>query len=131
MSDDFESKDYRDAFVEENIKTRVAFQIRALREKEGWTQQQLGEKAGKAQNVISRLEDPDYGKFTIRTLLDLASALDVGLEVTFVPFTHLVANSENFSPQRLAAEEAQLVRTTSALAVWWPFAFPVQLETQK
>jgi transcriptional regulator with XRE-family HTH domain len=102
MNEQFAVKEYRDAFVEANIEIAVAYQIRALRKKEGWSQGELGERCGTAQNVISRLEDPDYGKFTIRTLLDIASAFDVALSVRFVSFSELLTQIKDVSPQALA-----------------------------
>ncbi len=41
------------------------------------------------QEQISRLEDPNYSKFTLTTLKKLASAFDVGLMVRFVPISDL------------------------------------------
>lgn len=102
MKKDLHNKDYRDAFVEESVKTGVAFQTRALRLSESWSQKELGKKAGKPQNVISRIEDPDYGNFTIRTLLDLASAFDVALLVKFVSFGQLMQQLKDVSPEALA-----------------------------
>lgn len=102
MKKDLANKDYRDAFVDESVKTGIAFQTRALRLNEGWSQKELGEKAGKPQNVISRIEDPDYGNFTIRTLLDLASAFDVALLVRFVSFGQLMQQLKDVSPEALA-----------------------------
>lgn len=104
MFDDFADKDFRDAFVEENIKTGLALQIRALREKAKLSQPALAKMAGKTQSVISRLEDPNYGKFTIRTLLDLARAFDVALLVKFVSFSKLVAELKDLSPSTLAVK---------------------------
>jgi hypothetical protein len=34
-----------------------------------------------AQTWVSKLEDPNYGKLTISTLLKVASAFDVGLQI--------------------------------------------------
>jgi transcriptional regulator with XRE-family HTH domain len=84
MNDEFENKEYRDAFVEENVRNGIAFQIRALRKRQQLSQGELGGRAGMAQNAISRLENPEYGKFTINTLFALASAFDVALSVKFV-----------------------------------------------
>src|ERR1019366_8461708 len=72
--------------VESQIKIGIPFQIRAMREHRGWTQDKLGEKIGTTQNTISRLENPKTGKPTITTLLRIAKACDVGLLVRFVPF---------------------------------------------
>src|SRR6266511_3959504 len=81
------SKEYRDAYVLEHIKNGVAFQIRTLREDRDWTQGDLGDAMGKPRNVISRIEDPNYGKTTLTTLREVAAAFDVGLLVKFVPFS--------------------------------------------
>jgi len=102
MFDDFANKEFRDAFLEENIKTRLALQVRALREKAKWSQPELGERAGKTQSGISRIEDPNYGKFTIRTLLDLASAFDVALFISFVSYSKLITEIDDVSPEALA-----------------------------
>jgi hypothetical protein len=48
------------------------------------SQQEFGKLLGKPLSVISRLEDPDYGKVTIQTLVDIAAKLDVVLSVQFV-----------------------------------------------
>jgi transcriptional regulator with XRE-family HTH domain len=72
--------------IESQIKIGIPFQIRAMREHRGWTQEKLAEKIGTTQNTISRLENPKTGKPTITTLLRIANACDVGLLVRFVPF---------------------------------------------
>src|SRR5437667_10357884 len=92
-------KAYRDAYVRERIRIGLPYQIRALRQQRAWTQEELGRHAQKPQNVISRLEDPDYGKLSLQTLLALASAFDVALLVTFVSFGRLLREFETLSPQ--------------------------------
>ncbi len=91
----FEDKEYRDAFVAEQIYSRLPLKIRALREDRDLTQKGLGERAGMAQAWVSKLEDPDYGKLTIATLLKVASACDVGLHVDFVPFSYVLDSAAN------------------------------------
>jgi len=79
-------KEYRDAYMDEQVRTWIARQIRVLREQRGWSQTEFARRCGKPQSVISRLEDPDYGKISLQTLLDLRAAFDVGLEVGFVDY---------------------------------------------
>jgi len=95
-------KEYRDLFVANEINIGVPYQIRALREKKGWAQKRLGDETGKAQAVISQLEDPNYGRFTLATLRRLASAFDVGLMVRFVPFSELVDKAANLDSEDVA-----------------------------
>lgn len=101
---DLGNREYRNAFVAEHIKTGVPFQLHALREKEGWTQEMLTKKSGIAQPRLSLLEDPDYKGFTLKTLLKFASAYDVALIVRFVPFSELFKWELNLSQKTLAPE---------------------------
>jgi transcriptional regulator with XRE-family HTH domain len=101
LSKELQDKEYRDAFVIEHIDTGIPFQIRALREQRGLRQKDLEDCSGIAQETISRLEDPNYGKLTLTTLKRLASAFDVGLLVRFVPFSDLVEWELNLSPDSL------------------------------
>lgn len=96
-------KEYRDAFVEAEIDTGLAYQIRGMREARGWSQGDLGERVpgGMHQGVVSKLEDPDYGRHTLSTLKRLASAFDVALVVRFVPFSQLVDWFDELPPERL------------------------------
>lgn len=94
-------KKYRDAYVAEHITTGIPYQVKTLRTERGWTQEKLGEKTDKPQNVISRLEDPNYGKINLGTLLDLASAFDVALLVKFTSFSRFVEEFRDVSPENL------------------------------
>ena len=80
----------REQFTASHISKTVAFQLRATRDKLGWSQERLAKEAGMNQNAISRLESPVYGKPTLTTLKRLAKAMDVGLIVRFVPFSEMV-----------------------------------------
>jgi transcriptional regulator with XRE-family HTH domain len=80
----------RAEFVSSHVDKTLAFQLRAIRDRQGLSQEKLAEMVDMNQNAISRLESEWYGKPTIRTLKRLAAALDVALVVRFVPFNQLV-----------------------------------------
>jgi len=103
------TKSFRDAYVQANISHGLAHQIRALRQQRGWSQQDLARKIGASSNsLIARLEDPSYGKHTLTTLQNLASALDVALLVKFTSFGRLLAEVEDVSPRTLGAESFEV-----------------------
>ena len=65
-----------------------------MREARGWSQDDLGEKAGMAQGRVSKLEDPDYSGVTLKTLKRIGEALDVALLVEYVPFRELLERTQ-------------------------------------
>jgi hypothetical protein len=74
-------KKSHDSQLDTHLKSLLANQIKGLRG--DMSQEAFGKLIGKPQSVVSRLEDPDYGKVTLQTLLDIASKLDVALIVRF------------------------------------------------
>jgi len=83
------AKPYREAFVAAHLKRSVPFQIKALRDRRGWSQADLAERAGLTQGVVSRAEDPDYGNLTFNTVIRIAAGFDVAFIGRFVPFSEL------------------------------------------
>jgi transcriptional regulator with XRE-family HTH domain len=113
-----DNKAYRDAYVVEHVRNGLAFQLRGMRDDLGWSQAKMGQEVGKPQNVISRLEDPNYGRPNLQTLLEIASGLGVGLLVRFVPFSRLVREFEDVSPAELAAASISDEAEARALQEW-------------
>jgi transcriptional regulator with XRE-family HTH domain len=112
------NKEYRDAYVFEHVRNGLAFQLRGIRDDLGWSQARMGLEVGKPQNVISRLEDPNYGRPNLQTLLEIASGLGVGLLVKFVPFSRLVKEFDDVSPLGLAARGISDEEEIRALENW-------------
>ncbi len=80
----------RSKFVASQISNGIAFQIRALRNRNHLSQPKLAELVGTTQNQVYRLEKPTTAKPTITTLKKVAAAFDVALVVRFEPFNQLV-----------------------------------------
>jgi transcriptional regulator with XRE-family HTH domain len=95
---ELKSKEYRDAYVASQIAIGLPFQARQLRIQKGWTQEELAERAGMSQPRIAEIEKPSKRRFNLETLLRIASAHDVGLEVRFVPLGQIVEHDESFDP---------------------------------
>jgi transcriptional regulator with XRE-family HTH domain len=100
LFESFKDRGYRFAFVPERVRSSVALQIRALREQRNhMTQKQLGDAMGKAQTWISQLENPDYGKMSVTTLLRLAKEFDTDLEIKFRPFSTTIDTLPDQGPE--------------------------------
>jgi len=117
---------YRNAYVSAQIRRGIAYQNKVLREQRGWSQPELSRRADKPQSVISRLENPNYGKVTVQTLLDLAATFNVALLVRFVPFERFIRDTRDLSPEawevpdfesevKAAQEEVVLEKERTAL----------------
>ena len=96
LLESLKDREFRAAFNLENVYTTVCFQLRALREQRDMSQGEFGKQVTPtmAQERISILEDPNAdSKPTLNTLLRLADAADVGLEVRFVPYSTVLSRS--------------------------------------
>jgi transcriptional regulator with XRE-family HTH domain len=94
----------------------LPLQIQANREKKGWSQTELGERAGMLRNAVSRLESIGYGNLSVNTLIRLAHAFDFGLLIKFVPFSRLVREFEDLSQSGLLVSSFE--DDYSQLAEW-------------
>ena len=76
--DELRDEEYRHEFVSEHVTVGLAFQLNLMREARGWTQEELARRCDMAQETISRLEDPNYGRYTLKTLKRLVQDLRRG-----------------------------------------------------
>jgi len=93
-------KDYRDEYMQTYVRTGIAHQIQALRNHLGMTQADFAIAIDKKQSVVSRLENTEYGKASVQTLLDIASKLDIGLLVQFCDFGDFIDRATDLAHQR-------------------------------
>ena len=93
------SKAYRHAFVEEKVRTQLAIQIKAIREQRRIGRPTFAELLRKAASWVFRLEDPNQAPPTISTLLSVADAFDVDLEIRFRRFSDLLNQIEYMTPE--------------------------------
>ena len=98
-------KEMRDAYLSAQTRTYVAYQIRTIRAQRGWSQEQLAEKLHTSQSAVSRMEDRQYGKQNLHTLLELAGAFNCGLVVRFVRYADFIKDTDNLSPDNLWVPE--------------------------
>lgn len=105
-----ENVEYRQAFVEEAIRSRLTAQINTLRLKQGWDLKTFSEKLGKKLSWAYRLEDPNAPVPTIPTLLEVAAAFDIGLDVRFRRYSELLDDAVSLSSEAFAVPsfEAEL-----------------------
>ena len=111
-------KEFRDAYIFSHLTNGLAYQIRELRIKQGWTQKELSKRMGlKGQSAIARMEDPSYGKLSITTLIKLSSIFDVALTVRFQSYSKFLLEREDLSPAALSAEnfESEIPKITESM----------------
>lgn len=101
LATDFTDKDYAHSYMEEHAVSRLAAQIHALRKQRGWSQQELSDKSGLAQERISKIESANFSSLTMKTLQKLSRAFDVHLHITFEPFSKGIVDIGNLHTEQL------------------------------
>lgn len=81
-----------EAVNDECVRVNVAEQIFAARKKAGMTQRELAEACGMKQSAIARLESADYEGHRLDTVRRIAAALNLRVEIAFVPLTISMIN---------------------------------------
>ena len=108
FANELTDKEMREAYLAAQTRTKIANQIRAIRNQRGWSQEEFAKLTQKPQSNISRLESREYGNYTLKTLLDLASAFDVGLAVEFVSYEQFLIRTQDLRPEALEVPIFQL-----------------------
>lgn len=99
LAEQMRDKRYRDAYVASHTRQMLARQMRKFRG--GMSQAEFAGTIGKRQTIISRLENPDYSGWTLRTLFEVAKAINVAVFVRFVDFPTFLHYSDDLSASAL------------------------------
>jgi DNA-binding Xre family transcriptional regulator len=81
LAKEFEDKDYAHAYMHAHVLERLAAQIYQTRTRREMSQVDLAQASGIPQAKLSKLECAEVQSFTLATLLKLARALDVAVNV--------------------------------------------------
>ncbi len=98
---EFEDPEYRFAYAESFLNTKLAAQIKILREQRQKTQSELGAAVGTKQSGFSRFEDVNHSVWKTDTLWKIARALDVRLDIAFKTFGSIVDDKEHFTKEAM------------------------------
>ena len=84
LKEELKNKEFKKAFDEEEIYASLAIQTAKIRQKGGLTQKELAKRLHTTQQTVSRLENIHNRSYSLRTLIELAQALDKRLKIEFV-----------------------------------------------
>lgn len=101
LKSEFQNEDYRYAYAESFLNTKLATQIKVLREARGKTQAEMGCLIGTKQSGFSRFEDVNHTVWKTGTLWKIARALGVRVDISFETFGSLIDQKERFSRHSL------------------------------
>jgi hypothetical protein len=99
LAEKVQEKKYRDAYVASHTRQVLARQMREFRGE--LSQTEFGKSIGKPQTIVSRLEDPSYSGWSVRTLLEIAAKRNVAAFIRFVDFPTFLKYSEDMSDAAL------------------------------
>ena len=129
LAEKFHEKRYRDGYVAAHTRGVLARQMRNFRG--DLTQAEFGAEIDKRQTVVSRLENPAYGGWSLRTMLEIARKRNVAVFVRFVDFSTFLKSSGDLSdsalrPQpydeetinELAREEEHTIKESALKAIF-------------
>ncbi|MCL5055058.1 MAG: helix-turn-helix domain-containing protein [Firmicutes bacterium] len=104
LKEELKDNEFRQAFEEADFPVRLAIVISKLREKKGLSQEELAQKVGTKQQVISRIEQLQQTNLTLAMLQKLAAAFQMRLIVDFQP-----ARGETFVKKKSKISNSELV----------------------
>jgi transcriptional regulator with XRE-family HTH domain len=101
LTEEFRDEEYRYAYAASFLNTKLASQIKTLRQQREMTQAQVAEVMGIKQPGYARFEDVNHSVWKTDTLWDIARALDVRVNISFETFGSLIDEKEHFDKEHL------------------------------
>lgn len=92
-----ESREFREEFVAALVRRAFSVQVRTIRKHRQMTQEKLAEAAKIEQGVVSRAENPNYGKLTFTTGFRIAAGFDLVFIPRLVTFTEFLRWADEVS----------------------------------
>lgn len=107
LASEFTDEEYAHAYMESHAVSRLAAQVFALRKQRGWSQEELAQRAGIAQERISKIESGNFDSLTMKTLRNFSHAFDVNLHISFESFSEGILDVVNLKPSQLQVKSRE------------------------
>jgi predicted XRE-type DNA-binding protein len=101
LSEEFKDEEYRFAYAKSFLNTKLASQIKTIRQQREMSQTQIAETMGIKQPGYARFEDVNHSVWKTDTLWNIARALDVRVNIGFESFGSLIEEKEHFDRDHL------------------------------
>lgn len=110
-------KAYRDEYMAARVRSNIAYQVRGLRKRLNLSQSEFAELIGKPQSVVSRIENAEYGRVSVQTLIEVATALDIAVMVKFCGYPEFLQETGDASSAGMNVETiGETTRKVEALS---------------
>lgn len=101
LKTEFQDEDYRYAYAQSFLNTKLASQIKTLREQRGMTQARVAAEMKIKQPGYRRFEDVNHDVWKTDSLWNIARALDVRLDISFKTFGTLLEEKARLNKESL------------------------------
>jgi transcriptional regulator with XRE-family HTH domain len=105
LKTEFQDEDYRYAYAESFLNTKIAAQIKTLREQREKTQAEIAAQMGIKQPGYRRFEDVNHSVWKTDSLWAIARALGVRLNISFETFGTLPDDKKSFNKEAIRRPE--------------------------
>jgi DNA-binding transcriptional regulator YiaG len=75
--------EYQKHYREEKLRQHLGESISALRKKKKMSVDEFAKKIGTSAQNVTRMEKGEYGRYTLKSLLDIAQATDTYIHINF------------------------------------------------